>query len=262
MSGISTVFNTAKSFPVKNLPSIITSLGKDASLLEKGGNNLAPLRTDVAQFSSKSNPFVQDTKAGKLFREVSTEMPIVGAAAKFEASPLESKMIQEVRAHGAQKETETMRIIKSDGTISDMEVIENKVSCKLKGSPEEITAVRRNAIQIHNHPRKGPLSPADVKNFIKYNQEAEIAVSPDGCISCIRNNNSSKDVIVIHNALEELEAADKARLKELGMLDESGTRRLDVPEETLETFNRFREAILRRFAEKTGYTYCSEGFSV
>lgn len=284
MAGLSGIFSAAESFGKlnKNLEGLVAVVSRDASLLGKEtklGSSLTPLAQDTTQFSSKVTPVAQDSKFGKLFEskakaQIPKYPPHLRADVQFERTPLKTQLMDEVREHGIQNGTETQRVIKSDGTRSELESGGTRHHCNLIGSVDEIRAAKLNGILIHVHPGETPmpLSPNDVQSFITNRQAEEIAVSLDGSISCLMNNSAPKDPLRVNDAFERFRDAQRDKLKELGIArgdsfmveDEAAILKnnSNLPPETWEAYAKFQEANLRQFAEETGYTYHSEGFAV
>lgn len=129
--------------------------------------------------------------------EITRSLPKV----EFEQTPLKENLIDEVLTHGTQKGTETVRLIKKDGTLADdLTVIESEHNCRLQG--ENVDIAKLGAIYIHNHPSKAPLSPGDVREFLRSKLAEIIAASPDKSISCLINTPTPKDSFVVHDAFE------------------------------------------------------------
>lgn len=247
----------------------MVSISKVASLLEKGFSGVEKPVTNFFGKLGCDRPIFETIQAGKLFDSVSqkvVQIPCSMPKIKFEQTPLKEKLIDEVIAHGAQKGTETIRLIKKDGTLADdLNVVESKHNCRLEG--ENVNATKLGGIYIHNHPSKAPLSPGDVREFLRSKLGEMIAVSPDRSISCLVNTSSPKDSFVVHDAFERLLNSQRAKLKELGIQrgDSFTTNIVDnshVTPEIWDDYYRFQEANLRRFAQETGYGYYSEGFSI
>lgn len=247
----------------------MVSISKVASLLGKGlSGTKKPVTNCLDRLGCESRPIFESTKAGKLFEpgqqdvvQITRSIPEI----KFEQTPLKEKLIDEVIDHGTQKGTETIRLIKKDGTLADdLKVIESGHNCRLEG--ENVDAAKLSGIYIHNHPSKAPLSPGDVREFLRSKLAEMIAVSPDKSISCLLNTPAPKDPFVLHEAFERFLNAQRAKLKELGIQrgDSFTTKVVDnshITPETWDDYYRFQEGNLRRFAQETGYGYYSKGFS-
>jgi len=254
---------------LKSVNLVATAIGKTIPLIRIMRNTIRPLEKDVAQFSGHF-------------------------------TPLERKLIEEVKQYGAEKSVETCRIIDKHGKeVTEFQRMESfgsvylipqkswdgvaetliggklgkKVGNFLKpivngkglftvvGKSFSILAKVQGGTYIHNHPAKLPLSYQDIRASVGLCLNKIIAVCPDGSTSCFANSPLIRGIL---DSKKNSKAYDDFLNSVSQKLKELQLPVDDTISEAspvkLEAMSKHQNAALQKLAKVTGGHYHTEGF--
>lgn len=202
--------------------------------------------------------------------------PIQNISSEF--TPLEKRLMNEVRQYSEKNGVETARLINKNGRFKEMKLIESPMLVTLL-DPKGIkifgrdlgvlghllrTIVKLNkATIIHSHVTKGPLSSQDLNPIILGNAKKVTATTPDECFSSIENPKKIRTPYQIErwmNLKKKLAKLQTEKSLELGIIKLNSKTKmpelnLSATTEELKEYSDFSIKLLQDFSDKCGFKF-------
>lgn len=187
-------------------------------------------------------------------------------------TPLEKRLMDEVREYSRKSGLETARIIDKQGKLVDMELWENpfyvtaisKKNIKVFNYDFGITGriiktltANHKSTMIHSHVANSPLSSQDLRPLIFRIYKKIIATTPDGSFSSIERLNDFGNIFKLKKMLKARKGIAESQLKKASELKlmEKGHLKLTADAETFKEYSNFSIKLIQDFADKFGFKF-------